>query len=337
MECGNHSGTKTLLGIYLIVLPVLLLGLLLKFWPTPFGVAPEQWDTTEVFLTYVFDLDMQTRFLLVVLLVAGLGSYVHAATSFATYIGNRSFVDSWTWWYILRPPIGVALAMVFYFLIRGGLLVFADQIEVDMKDLYAMAGLAGLVGACSKPAGDKLQEIFNNLFRTQQGAGDDARKDKLGEQLPVKEVMIPVNKITKIDITAEKPENKVTVAEFHDLFKGVVTRIPVFDAEGRAKYVIHESVLFKFIANQVRTAPGKDQPFDPTKITLAEFLDAEGVRALVAESMVFVPVTAKLGEAREAMMKKENCRDAFVTTKGTREERVLGWLTNIEIERYCRL
>ena len=36
----------------------------------------------------------------------------HAAASFVDYLGNRAFVSSWVWWYLLRSFIGMLLALV---------------------------------------------------------------------------------------------------------------------------------------------------------------------------------------------------------------------------------
>ena len=107
-------------------------------------------------------MDDDIRLLLIVILAAAVGSYIHAATSFATYVGNQSFVASWTWWYLLRPFIGMALALVFYFVIPGGLL----SVQSDAADFnpYGTAAVAGLVGIFSKQATDKLEEVLTNLF-----------------------------------------------------------------------------------------------------------------------------------------------------------------------------
>src|SRR4030042_1903723 len=128
----SQSTKRILLGIYLFAGALILFGLLLKFWPTPQEGQPENWLTDEIILNQTIEVDKEARFLFLVLLAAALGSYVHAATSFATYVGNRSFVESWTWWYILRPPIGIALAFVFYLVIRGGLLVVSSNADVGM-------------------------------------------------------------------------------------------------------------------------------------------------------------------------------------------------------------
>jgi hypothetical protein len=39
--------------------------------------------------------------------------------------------------------------------------------------------LGGLVGLFSKQATDKLAEVFETLFRTEPGHGDDTREDSL--------------------------------------------------------------------------------------------------------------------------------------------------------------
>jgi len=279
----------------------------------------------------------EAQLLLLVVLAAALGSYVHATTSFVTFTGNRRFVDSWAWWYVLRPPIGISLALVFYLVIRGGLLLFSDQSHVDMGDLYALTGIAGLVGLCSKQASDKLRELFDVLFRTQPGKGDDARADKLGEHLPVETVMIRPEKITKVTITSQKPENKITIRYLHGLLKGIATRIPVFHQDGTIKYIIHESMLLRFIADETMKPADEKEKREPATVTLDQFLEDAEVRARVTESMAFVSRKATLAQAHQAMMEKKGCRDVFVTESGKPEERVQGWLTNIDIEKYCRM
>lgn len=117
------------------------------------------------------------RLLLLVIVAGVLGAFVHGATSLADYIGNNNFNRSWTWFYLLRPAIGMALALVFYFVIRGGFLSSSG----GAKDInpYGIAALAGLVGMFSKQATDKLSEVFGTLFRSAPGQGDAKRGDPL--------------------------------------------------------------------------------------------------------------------------------------------------------------
>ena len=122
------------------------------------------------------------RLILLVIIAGMLGSFVHGATSLGDFIGNNKFNRNWAWFYLLRPTIGMALALVFYFVVRGGFLTTSG----GAKDInpYGIAALAGLVGMFSKQATDKLSEVFSTLFRAAQGEGDDKRQGSLNAEPP---------------------------------------------------------------------------------------------------------------------------------------------------------
>lgn len=122
----------------------------------------------------VLNHSVEVRLLLIALLAGALGSYIHAATSFADYVGNRKLSGNWVWWYLLRPFIGMTLALVFYFVVRGGF-ISPSAGGADMNP-FGIAAMAGLVGMFSKQAIDKLNEVFTSLFGSK---GDDKRGDKL--------------------------------------------------------------------------------------------------------------------------------------------------------------
>jgi len=116
----------------------------------------------------------EVNLLALVLLFGALGSFVHVAKSFASFAGNRALVSSWVWWYLLQPVVGMALALLFYVLIRGGLL--APGSNAGAVSPYGVAGVSGLAGMFSKQATDKLGELFGAMFQT---AADAGRIDKL--------------------------------------------------------------------------------------------------------------------------------------------------------------
>lgn len=179
------------MGIGLMSMSVFLLILLFKTWP------PNPWPTDEATETLgqvpitFFDVtvfgrrlgllytSLDERLLLLVICAGALGSYVHTATSYTTYVGNRKFIDSWTWWYLLRPFVGVSLSLIVYFAIRGGFLLLARVEEASQVNPYGVAAIAGLVGLFSKQASDKLNELFSTLFRPAPGEGDTVRRDSL--------------------------------------------------------------------------------------------------------------------------------------------------------------
>jgi hypothetical protein len=132
---------------------------------------------------------LDVRLMLIVLFTGALGSFIHAGTSFVDYVGNKRFVSSWTGWYLLRPFIGSSLALLIYFVVRGGFITgtgLPDKAAdaATFINPFGIAALAGLAGLFTKQATDKLNEVFTTLFRPAAGEGDSKRADKLTPQLP---------------------------------------------------------------------------------------------------------------------------------------------------------
>jgi hypothetical protein len=329
MKMDNFGKMKLLLGIYLVAAAVVLAFFILSYWPVKGGPP----GLVTVFgKDYVMDPDVRLIFL--VLLAGALGSFVHSATSFVDYVGNRSLTPSWMWWYVLRPFIGMGIAAVFYFLIRGGLFVLSATSDME-KNAFGVVAIAALSGMFSKQATDKLGDIFDNFFKTEKGKGDEKRGDKLEETKPVKDLMIGMNKITYHKMGEGKTEKDVTIQELYEFLKKGkgLTRIPILNQKGAVKYIIHQSMLYKYISAKSIDAK---EPINIGASTLEEFLKFEDMSDLVAKSLAFVSKNATLGDAKAAMEKTKNCQDVFVTENGTPDEPILGWLTNTEISKHAK-
>lgn len=163
------AAMQAALGAYLVLFFGLLLYLLVKVWPLHGGKL----ETTAVFWGS-FTLSFEIRLMLIAALAGGLGAYVHLATSFADYAGNARLTTNWLWWYLLRPFAGMALALTFYMVLRGG---FVGGGGANINP-HGIAALAALTGLFSRQATDKLREIFETVFRTSYQV---QRKDGLEE------------------------------------------------------------------------------------------------------------------------------------------------------------
>lgn len=102
------------------------------------------------------------RLLLLVIFAGGLGSCVHATTTLADYLGNRRLAVNWLWWFLLRPIVGMVLAIIFYFVIRGGL-ISTSSTALNVN-IFGITALSGLVGMFSQQAMNKLNVVFSALF-----------------------------------------------------------------------------------------------------------------------------------------------------------------------------
>src|SRR6478609_2956813 len=100
-------------------------------------------------------------------------------------------------------------------------------------------------------------------------------------------------------------------------------RLPLLDNKQRAKYIIHRSKIEEFIVSNLSTAPA---------LTMKDLLANNEMRSMFETTFVVVSEKATLEEAKAAMRKVRDCRDIFATATGKRDEPVLGWLTNVDVE-----
>ena len=194
---GGDTGTGTpvprwgvaTIGALLFLSVPFLIYLLVMFWPvrlsetsttsapgkgTPTTQFAAQWSPNVEIFGRELQVPAKERFIDPVVISAAVGSFIAVATSFTTYIGNERLYTRWIWWYVLRLPIGIALAVIFYLAIRGGFFSSTSS-ETDVNP-YGIAALGGLVGMFSKQASDKVQDVFEQLFNSNR---NNARGDKL--------------------------------------------------------------------------------------------------------------------------------------------------------------
>lgn len=160
------------------------------------------------FLAFSLTLQSNNRgFLLLALFAGVVGSFLHAAQSLSSYVGNAAFKASWTLWYVLRPWIGGILGLAVYFAFRAGLMSGADA-----ADPYGVVAIGLLGGWFSKTTTDKLQEVYDTLFKTKE---DKKRKDKLHEaKRPVIKKIEPSpvpTDVNKITIRGENFQKRATI------------------------------------------------------------------------------------------------------------------------------
>ena len=105
-----------------------------------------------------------TQLLLLAIFAGALGSIFHALKSLGDFIGNRTVIASWYWWYIMRPFLGVALALIFYAVLRGGFVV-GSPADAKVVNPFGVLAIGALVGMFADKAAQKLAEVFDVVFR----------------------------------------------------------------------------------------------------------------------------------------------------------------------------
>jgi hypothetical protein len=104
-------------------------------------------------------------------------------------------------------------------------------------------------------------------------------------------------------------------------------RIPFLQTNDFPRYIIHRSVIDQFLADKAMSgAPNLGE------LTLADLLADADIKAKIHQGFATVREDATLADVKKEMDKNPNCQDVFVTKTGTRDEPILGWITNGIIE-----
>ena len=181
------------LGLYFVILSLLTFYVLIATWPVVNPTVQGQFLDARLFWYLKVSASPDSRLFITVVAAGALGSLVHCLTSFADYVGNRSLNQSWVWYLVLRTPIGIALALLFYLVLRGGLIAPTLPQNVQqgvgqglptatLINPYGLAAVAAMAGMFSKQATDKLSEVFDSLFHT---SNPPSRADPLTATKPV--------------------------------------------------------------------------------------------------------------------------------------------------------
>jgi hypothetical protein len=169
----------------LVALAALLFYILIVLLPIPFsdGPAPatrenaspqttqgEPVERDVLLFGVTWKMSNEERLLILVMTAGALGSLVHALRSAYWYVGNRNLVRSWVPKYLLLPFCGAILAILFYFVVRGGF--FSPQANSMHTSQYGFCAMACLVGLFSEQAVLKLKQIAETVFMTTEHGKD---------------------------------------------------------------------------------------------------------------------------------------------------------------------
>jgi hypothetical protein len=104
-------------------------------------------------------------------------------------------------------------------------------------------------------------------------------------------------------------------------------RLPILDHQMRPKYVIHRSMIDKFIVQKV--AAGKKH----TELTLQDILDDPAFADILKNSFRTLKETSNLAEVKACIDKEDWCSDVFITEDGGSGSKVIGWITNVIVTK----
>ena len=146
---------------------------LVSVWPsTTADVAMNSTRTITFYFTKIhISIGPETSLLYIMIFSGIIGACVFSLFAVSHHLGaDKDFSKDWQAWYLLRPLIGGGLALVFYFLLRGGVLSIGANLS--NLNLVGVAAVSALVGMFAEHAMHKLQDLADTLF----GSAPDTAK-----------------------------------------------------------------------------------------------------------------------------------------------------------------
>lgn len=154
-----------LVSIYSIIVFVVAIYFLIDVWP---ATAEEfALNATRSVTLYPigtsFNLPPETSLIFIMICSAIIGACTFSLFAISHHLGvDKDFDRMWLGWYLFRPLIGSGFALLFYFLLRGGVLTIGSDLE--NLNLLGVAAISGMVGMFSEHAMHKLQDLADTLF-----------------------------------------------------------------------------------------------------------------------------------------------------------------------------
>lgn len=148
----------TMLAVVILTSTILAVYSMVALWPpNSTSAAPRSINLFGLRLL----LDPDQQLFVVVALAGAIGGLIHSARSVYWYVGNRRFRRSWLLMYLSLPFTSSALAVVFYIILRGGLITGEATAQVNV---FGFAAVAALVGLFSSQAAEKLKTVFSLIL-----------------------------------------------------------------------------------------------------------------------------------------------------------------------------
>lgn len=113
-------------------------------------------------------------------------------------------------------------------------------------------------------------------------------------------------------------------------------RLPVLDEKDCIKYIIHRSIVDKYLA---RKATAGTVSAALSQLTLDDILNDTGdnYKDIFSNSFITLNEDSSLADAKLAIDKISNCLDVFITKDGKKISPVVGWLTNLIITEAAQI
>lgn len=234
-------------------------------------------------------------------------------SDFKEFIGNRITI----WVLIGTASLGVfGIILAIVYVIKNSMDEAKDTLQFVFTALLPLWGTwIGTVLAFyfSKENFESANKNVRELV-AQVNSGDKLKGVK------VTDVMMPYDKIKKKELNVADNEDVLVVKDLYDEVIASKIRRSLIFKDGLIALALHKSILSDFILrNNAGTIA--DMKKDPDK----------DIKNAINNGAPTISKDATLLDAKVLMDNLPGCQDVFVTETGKKTEKVLGWISNVDV------
>jgi hypothetical protein len=150
----------------------------------------------------------------------------------------------------------------------------------------------------------------------------------------LKEIEVTTKMIAKKDMTFDnRSAEKIKLTEIINKLSER-ERLPILNDKGAIVYMIHRSYIDRYMTQKALESP----PPKLQDLTLKDLLEGDSkLKEVFEHSFGFVKESATLADAKTEMESLPKCQDVFVTKNGSKDDPVIGWITNTIIQEAGKL
>lgn len=168
------------LGVYMAVLGAIALAIVPWAWSLATrmvagAAAGKSAGTSKAahFLWFTFTPSADFTLLIVVMVMALVGSVAVSLLTFGNRAGHKTLEDGFTWWYMTRPITAVGIGVLFYMTVVAG---FFNQSAADGRTALAVAAaVGGLAGLFTDQVLQKMRGVLGQT-RFDEASSDAGEK-----------------------------------------------------------------------------------------------------------------------------------------------------------------
>lgn len=169
------------------------------------------------------------------------------------------------------------------------------------------------------------KENFDAANRSMQNVINNLTPQQRLQSKNVRDVMLSIDKATVVTLQQNQSDADIKLADLNAMLGQTITRIPILQYGGTKKYIIHNSIITKYFADN-RADPNLDSK------TLADMVGDAIIKETI-EKIGVVGIAGTMADAKAAMEVIPGCQDVIVTENGQGDKPVLGFIMNTHVAR----